>query len=135
MKGSLTQSILVCIAILSLYIMIQTLNMTVGHSNTEVIALVVKATVAAWPTPMPHVVTKQVEVPIVVEVTRIVNQPPQTVDTITDMAAIPTPAPTATLVQHSTPLGQQAIGQENKPFNCCIGAGNPCPTHRSTCCS
>lgn len=68
MKNYLTQTLLLCTAALSFYILIQITNVVLRQPSTELIALAVIATMEARPTEQPKVV----EVPVIVEVTRLV---------------------------------------------------------------
>lgn len=68
MKNYLTQTLLICTAALSFYILIQITNVALRQPSTELIALAVIATMEARPTEQ----QKVVEVPVIVEVTRLV---------------------------------------------------------------
>ncbi|MCE7980113.1 MAG: hypothetical protein DYG89_02880 [Caldilinea sp. CFX5] len=108
MKNHLTQTLLICTAALSFYILIQITNLALRQPSTELIALAVIATMDARPTAKPMVV----EVPVTVEVTRLVpalaqaTLPPAQVPVVPQATlAIPptqTPAPLLPI----TPTGQ-----------------------------
>lgn len=72
MKNYLTQILLLLTSMISLYVLIQMANLTVRQSDTALVALAVRATVAARPTVKPAVL----EIPVTVEVTRLVPMPP-----------------------------------------------------------
>lgn len=72
MKNYLTQILLSLTSIISLYILIQMANLTVRQSNTALVALAVRTTVEARPTVKPRVM----EIPVTVEVTRLVPMLP-----------------------------------------------------------
>lgn len=93
MKNPLTQILLLLTSMISLYILIQMANLTVRQSNTVLIALAVRSTVAAQPTLKPKVM----EIPVTVEVTRLVLMP-SLVQPTADRVLAPnvTPIPYAT---------------------------------------
>ncbi|MEZ4733927.1 MAG: hypothetical protein R3E79_43095 [Caldilineaceae bacterium] len=98
MKQYLTQTFLFCVATISFYTFIQTINLAIYQPNAEVITMVVQATIAAQPTPTPIIVT----IPVTVEITRIVALPKQGEPALSAQAQ---PAPTQTPVPllHLTP--------------------------------
>ncbi len=108
MKNYLTQTLLLCTATLSFYILLQITNLALRQPSTELIALSVLATIEARPTAKPMIV----EVPVTVEVTRIVpvlaqaTLPPATVPMLppADLSIQPTQTPVPPLP--ITPTGQ-----------------------------
>lgn len=99
MKHYLTQTVLFCVATISFYIFIQTLNLAIYRPNAEVITMIVQATVAAQPTPTLVIVT----IPVTVEVTRIVALSEQA-EPVLSAQAQPTLTPTPVPLLHLTPL-------------------------------
>lgn len=71
MKNYSTQILLSLTSMISLYVLIQMANLTVRQSNTALVALAVRATVEARPTVKPKIM----EIPVTVEVTRLVSMP------------------------------------------------------------
>lgn len=92
MKNYLTQTLLLCTATLSFYILIQISNLALRQPSTELLTLAVMATMEARPTAKPMVV----EVPVTVEVTRIV---PVLVQSTSPQSALPQ----STLPQSTSP--------------------------------
>ena len=88
MKNYLTQILLLLTSMISLYVLLQMANLTVRHSNTALIALAVRSTVAARPTVKPKIM----EIPVTVEVTRLVLMPPSGLPT-TAVEPLPTTTP------------------------------------------
>lgn len=115
MKNYLTQALLICTATLSFYILIQMTNLTIRQSNTELIALAVRATIAAQPTAKPLIVEVPVKVPveIPVEVTRLVPVLAQgtlpSVGVPTIVPATASPAGVPTMPQVDTPAPPTAL--------------------------
>lgn len=102
MKNYLTQILLSLTSIISLYILIQMANLTMRQSNTTLIALAVRATVEAQPTLKPKVM----EIPVTVEVTRIVPLPLTGQATLAiEPLPTTTPVPLITLAPASDSVG------------------------------
>lgn len=94
MRNYLTQTLLLFTSVISLYILVQLANLTLRQQNTELMALAVRATVAARPTTKPIVM----EIPVTVEVTRLVALPPLGLPaTIGAPASTITPVPVMTV--------------------------------------
>lgn len=128
MKNYLTQTLLLCTAALSFYILIQISNLALRQPNTELIALAVIATLEARPTEKPQVV----EVPVIVEVTRLVpalaQAPlPQTTVPLLPQATLavqPTQTPVPRI--QITPTGQSVAGSSAPPAELALASG-PAP--------
>lgn len=100
MKNYLTQTLLLCTAALSFYILLQIANFALRQPSTELIALAVRATIEARSTAKPMVV----EVPVTVEVTRLV---PALVQATLPPANVPVPVvpqPTLAVQPTQTPV-------------------------------
>lgn len=100
MKNYLTQTLLICTAALSFYILLQITNLALRQPTTELLALAVIATLDARPTPAP----------IVVEVTRLV---PVLAQATLSQAAVPVVTQTAVPVVPQVTM--PAILQANGP--------------------
>lgn len=133
MKNYLTQTLLLCTAALSFYILIQITNVALRQPSTELIALAVIATMEARPTEQPKVV----EVPVIVEVTRLVPAlaqatVPQVNAPVMPQANVPV-VPQATLVAQPTqtpvpliqitPTGQSVAGSSAPPAELAQASG------------
>lgn len=94
MRNYLTQTLLLFTSVISLYILVQLANLTLRQQNTELMALAVRATVAARPTATPVVM----QIPVTVEVTRLAPLPPLGLSaTIVAPASTVTPVPVMTV--------------------------------------
>lgn len=78
MKSYPTQILLLCVAVFSLYALIQMANLSVYQPDVQLMALAIRATLEAQPTPTPVIVEIPVEIPVTVEVTRMVDAPQPT---------------------------------------------------------
>ena len=133
MKNYLTQTLLLCTAALSFYILIQITNVALRQPSTELIALAVIATMEARPTEQPKVV----EVPVIVEVTRLVPAlaqatVPQVNAPVMPQANVPV-VPQATLIAQPTqtpvpliqitPTGQRVADSSAPPAELAQASG------------
>lgn len=105
MKNYLTQTLLICTAAISFYILLQITNLALRQPSTELIALAVRATIEARPTAKPVVV----EVPVTVEVTRLVPILMQSEAALPTQPAQSTPTPVPLL--RITPTGEGVAAQ------------------------
>lgn len=105
MKNYLTQTLLICTAAISFYILLQITNLALRQPSTELIALAVRATIEARPTAKPVVV----EVPVTVEVTRLVSilMQSETARPTQPVQSTPTPVPLLRI----TPTGEGVAAQ------------------------
>jgi hypothetical protein len=99
-KSYPAQTLLLCVAIVSLYALIQIANLSVYQPDVQLMALALRATIAAQPTPTPHIIEIPIEIPVTVEVTRMVDSPQPTAPPQTE----PTAQTEGTPIAISTPL-------------------------------
>ena len=99
MKSYPTQTLLLCVAVFSLYALIQIANLSVYQPDVQLMALAIRATLESQPTSTPVIVQIPVEVPVTVEVTRMVEAtqpfepPPLEPAAQTELAPIATQTP------------------------------------------
>lgn len=99
MRYYLTQLFLTCVSTIAFYVLIQTVTSAAYQPSTEVMPLVVQATVHAPPTPIPLVVV----MPVAVEVTPLVLPTPTA--SLLPVQVQPTPTQTPVPLMQLTPIG------------------------------